>query len=335
MPSTMPDLSTVTGACSAAAAGSGAGGRAASAKVDGERGGGRREAAGGSAGLMRSGFGQASSKLAGEASGAAGSPDGSACGRGGTPSPVFASARSRSLREVEANSKLRRRGGSGTSGGLGASGGGGGSTRGRSRAAASFCQGGGPAAGNGGAGSIFSAPGSGEGAGVPGIPRPGSTGRTRTSDGAIDPASRRAMPFNSATTTQRPASNIPEQTPMVPEIMRVLPRLNSLTVKPNRIARRPAKTAKIPAINNANAIELTPGRAATRDTRHATIPSSGVPRQRRIIACVPKGKEIRDLFTFPSATARYFEAALELGGFAALHQEFSHNAQLLDNGTAL
>src|SRR3954468_19893836 len=110
MPSTMPDLSTVTGACSAAAAGSGAGGGAVSAKVDGERGGGRRDTAG-SAGLIRSGFGQASSKLAGGVSGAAGSADGSAWGGGGKPSPVFASARSRSLREVEANNRLRRRGG--------------------------------------------------------------------------------------------------------------------------------------------------------------------------------------------------------------------------------
>ncbi|MGY4361565.1 hypothetical protein ACVWZR_000686 [Bradyrhizobium sp. i1.3.1] len=93
---------------------------------------------------------------------------------------------------------------------------------------------------------------------------------------------------------------------MVPEIMRVLPRLASLTVKPNRIVRRPARTAKIPTINNAKLIELTPGRAAVRDTRYATIPSYGVPRQRRIRACVPKGKDIRDLFTFPSATTRYF-----------------------------
>ncbi|MGY4369386.1 hypothetical protein ACVW1A_005451 [Bradyrhizobium sp. LB1.3] len=91
---------------------------------------------------------------------------------------------------------------------------------------------------------------------------------------------------------------------MEPEIMRVLPRLNSLTVKPNRIARRPARTAKIPAINNTNAIELTPGRAAIRDTRHATIPSYRVPRQRRIEASVPEGKDIRHLFTFPSATDR-------------------------------
>lgn len=73
---------------------------------------------------------------------------------------------------------------------------------------------------------------------------------------------------------------------MVPEIMRVLPRLNSLTVKPNRIARRPATMAKIPAINNANVIELTPGRASIRDT-HATIPSYCVPRQRPIVGSVP------------------------------------------------
>ncbi len=325
MPSTTPDLSTVTGGCSAwgggggggpgGGGGSGAGGGAASAKVDGERGGadGRRKAAGGSGVRMRSGFGHASSKLAG---GASRTSLGSAGSCGGAPSVAFASARSRSLREVEANSKLRRRGASGAAGGVGASGSGGTSTRGRSRAAASPCHGGGPPAGGGGggAGSILvsllaAADGISSGAAAPDPASPGNTGLTRTSEGA--PASRPAMAFSSMTTTRRPTSNIPEQTPMVPEIMRGLPRLNSLTEKPNRIERKPATTAKTPAINSAKVIELTPGRTSTRDPSH-TIPSYGVPRQRPIAGSVPKRKEIRDLFTFPSATARYCWFVLEI-----------------------
>lgn len=69
------------------------------------------------------------------------------------------------------------------------------------------------------------------------------------------------MPFSSCTTAYRPISNIPEQTPMVPLSMRVLPRLNSLSEMPQRTVRRPATKAKIPAISNASVIELTPGRA--------------------------------------------------------------------------
>ncbi|MBR0880154.1 hypothetical protein JQ563_20515 [Bradyrhizobium liaoningense] len=103
------------------------------------------------------------------------------------------------MREDDANNRLRRRGASGAAGGVGASGSGGGSARGRSRAAASLCHGGRPAAGGG---SDFVADaGNGSDTDAPGTARPGNTGLTRTSPGAADPASRRAMPFSSTTTT--------------------------------------------------------------------------------------------------------------------------------------
>src|SRR5260221_8418983 len=136
MPSTTPDLSTVTAGCSAF--------RAAApldSKVEGVRG--TRRCGGTSPGFGRSAFGQASSNDAG--GGSAGSGGGAAGGlgrrsadkrSGGNGSEVRACARSRSLRDVEENSRLRF-------GLAAASASAGTSLRGEAREAASSCQGGG------------------------------------------------------------------------------------------------------------------------------------------------------------------------------------------------
>src|SRR5881296_1219154 len=107
MPSTTPDLSTVTcGAVSRLGAPAPA---LASAKVDGDRA--VRRGGGASPGRPRSGFGQASSNVAG--GGSTGSETGGAADGGGRRSGesrsgangslVRAAARSRSFREVEEN----------------------------------------------------------------------------------------------------------------------------------------------------------------------------------------------------------------------------------------
>src|SRR3984893_7088027 len=109
MPSTTPDLSTVTagGSSLPAAGGSRAGAAApalASVNVDGPR---PPRRGGESTARARSDLGQASSKLAGGTS-----PDsaagGGAAGTGADGSPVRASARSRSFRDDEENNRLRR-----------------------------------------------------------------------------------------------------------------------------------------------------------------------------------------------------------------------------------
>src|ERR1700737_435836 len=138
MPSTTPDLSTVTGGCSSRGAGgwSEAAAPSASLKVEGARAL-RRGGNAASAGFARSNFGQASSNVAGGAS--AGSAGGGAGGGGRSSgdnisgvkgSAVRAWARSRSFRDVEENSRLRRFGAGAASAGAGAaSGAGGGSLR--------------------------------------------------------------------------------------------------------------------------------------------------------------------------------------------------------------
>src|SRR5437773_11107839 len=110
MPSTTPDFSTVTAGCSVFRAAA----SLASLEVEGERGDARR-CGGTSPGFARSAFGQASSNDAG--GGSAGSGDGGTAGglgrrsadrrSGGNGSLVRACARSRSLRDVEENSRLR------------------------------------------------------------------------------------------------------------------------------------------------------------------------------------------------------------------------------------
>src|SRR5690348_16988575 len=108
MPSTTPDFSTVTAGCSAGAP-------PGSVKVEGERNGGLRRSGGASPGFVRSVFGQASSNDGGGASGTGGG-GGAADGLGRTSadsrsgvsgSLVRDCARSRSLRDVEENSRLR------------------------------------------------------------------------------------------------------------------------------------------------------------------------------------------------------------------------------------
>src|SRR5882672_4829817 len=137
MPSTTPDFSTVTAGCSAFRAAA-----PLASKVEGVSG--PRRCGGTSPGFGRSAFGQASSNDAG--GGSAGSGGGAAGGfgrrsadkrSGGNGSLVRACARSRSLRDVEENSRLRF--------GLVSAGAasGGASLRGEAREAASSCQGGG------------------------------------------------------------------------------------------------------------------------------------------------------------------------------------------------
>src|ERR1700754_2780854 len=110
MPSTTPDLSTVT--CGADSRGAG-GGTLPSATVGGVR---LRRGASASPGRARSGLGQASSKVAG--GGPAGSDAGGGAADGGgrrsgesrsgaRGSLLRPAARSRSLRELEENNRLR------------------------------------------------------------------------------------------------------------------------------------------------------------------------------------------------------------------------------------
>src|ERR1700722_6043777 len=114
MPSTTPDLSTVTcGASSLRAAGgwpSAPVAPAASVNVVGVRGLRRGGGRGASVALARSGFGQASSNVAGGGSGGTGGGGASAAGPTlrTEGSIVRAEARSRSLREEEENNRLRR-----------------------------------------------------------------------------------------------------------------------------------------------------------------------------------------------------------------------------------
>src|SRR5712671_2099114 len=142
MPSTTPDLRTVTGGGSSLrAAGGWLSGAAVSAlasvKVDGVRP--LRRGSGGASGdLERSDFGQASSNVTGGASPGSGG-GGAASGRSSTEgSGVRAWARSRSLRDDEENSRLRR----GLTTGAASAGSGGTSARARSRVATSACHGG-------------------------------------------------------------------------------------------------------------------------------------------------------------------------------------------------
>src|SRR5882724_13107996 len=107
MPSTTPDFSTVTAGCSA-----GRGTAPLASKVEGR---GVRRCGETSTDFARSALGQASSNDAG--GGSAGSGDGGTAGglgrrsadkrSGGNGSLVRACARSRSLRDVEENSRLR------------------------------------------------------------------------------------------------------------------------------------------------------------------------------------------------------------------------------------
>src|ERR1700687_3905005 len=138
MPSTTPDLRTVTGGCSSFRAGGGersvpVAATPASVNVDGARAG--RRCGGTSAVLARSDFGHASSNDAGGASLGSGAGSGAAGGAGrrsgADGSAVRASARSRSFRDDEENKRLRR--------GLTA---GAASTGSEPREAASSCQGG-------------------------------------------------------------------------------------------------------------------------------------------------------------------------------------------------
>src|SRR5829696_739826 len=108
MPSTTPDFSTVTSGRSSGCAGP----PLASASVGGMRL--LRRCAAISAGLARSGFGQASSNdggggSAGSSSGPIGDMERRSCDDrfGGSGSPERDWARSRSFRDVEENSKLR------------------------------------------------------------------------------------------------------------------------------------------------------------------------------------------------------------------------------------
>ena len=179
---------------------------------------------------------------------------------GGNGSLVRDCARSRSLREVVENSRLRF-----GFGGCGAAASTAGSASGARSCAASSCHGGG-AGGSalptlGAPGWPNSAPLS---AGAPSRTAPGgSTGRTVISPrgSGIPAPSRRPMIFSSRIAIQRAIMIAPEQTPSAPIRISVLPKLNSLTGTPKPIASRPAKTRPIPATNTPIAIEPTPAAA--------------------------------------------------------------------------
>jgi len=174
---------------------------------------------------------------------------------------VRASARSRSFRDDDENSRLRRAltadAASAPSGASAPP------SCPRSRGAASPCQGGGDGAAAGAAASASPA------SSDPGRPRLNRLrGAARAGDdcngiSALDSAaapapSRRAIFFNSLTAIQRPISSIPVQAAIVPATIRVLPKPNSLIGIPNPIATRPANRKPIPVTNNRTTIELTP-----------------------------------------------------------------------------
>jgi hypothetical protein len=297
MPSTTPDLSMVTGGCSSLCRAGAGDWRSApasgSVNVDGARPL-RRGGCGVSPALDRSDFGQASSNLGGDASVDSGTGGAAAAGRSATGgSAVRASARSRSFRDEEENSRLRLCLGAGAAG----SGAAGASNRPRSRDVASSCHGGGilasavPAGFSAGCWSrangnprskvgLVSAPIAGPGDGPAAWPDMGT------------PApSRRAISFKARTTIQMPSRIAPVQAPMTPVRIRVFPKLNSLTGIPKPIARRPASKKPIPAINKTAIIESPPGLKYAQ-AAYATIPSYWAHRQRPIESPVPVKKLI-------------------------------------------
>src|SRR5215470_13135629 len=202
MPSTTPDLSTVTCGLSSRAAGaaSGAGLRPA-----------RR---------ARSGFGQAFSKFGGI--GASGSTGGASTagglGRrsadnrsGASGSLARAAARSRSLRDVEVNSRLRRGFGAGAAS---AGGGGGASPRPSNHGGASP----GPAE------TLSGARGDGASAGT----SEDSAGNAGWAAVTAPPPSRRKICCSWRATAQRPIIKNPKQAATAPAMISVLPNPNSL-----------------------------------------------------------------------------------------------------------
>ena len=85
---------------------------------------------------------------------------------------------------------------------------------------------------------------------------------------------RRAIFFNSPTTTQRPNMISPVHAVTAPERIRVLPKLNSLTGIPKPIASRPANKQPIPTTNITIIIKLTPGprpKCSQAARRHDTV----------------------------------------------------------------
>ena len=87
------------------------------------------------------------------------------------------------------------------------------------------------------------------------------------------------MFFNSRTVIQSASTIAPEQTPIAPAMISVLPVLNSIGI-PKPIASRPAKTRPIPATNITNIIELTPQPRPKRSQaapRHDTVILSAPP----------------------------------------------------------
>ena len=188
-------------------------------------------------------------------------------------SVVRAWARSRSLRDEEENSRLRRglRVGAASTG----SDADGTSPRTRSRELASSCHGGGDAACAAGSGST--------------LPAFSAAGCSVACESTATPApSSRAIFFSSRTTVQMPSRIIPVHAVIAPARIRVLPKLrSSWTPKPT--VRRPASTRPSPAINRTTLIEFTPGpRQKCPQAPHATIPSYCAQRQPTIAGEVPR-----------------------------------------------
>src|SRR5258708_39064664 len=96
------------------------------------------------------------------------------------------------------------------------------------------------------------------------------------------------MFFSSRTAVHRPSIIIPVHAAIAPTRIKVLPKLNSLTGIPKAIARMPANSRPIPAINTTTIIELTPGpRSRYAQAANATILPYGPHRQPAIVVAVP------------------------------------------------
>ncbi len=166
------------------------------------------------------------------------------------------------LRDVDENNRLRRCLAAGSAGGA--------SARTRSRLAVSSChggsEGGGDAArwrrGRHSPPALFAGIGRSRSSAKPSFSCMGSRTAAAGRCGAAAP-SPRAILRNSRSAIQMPIMIAPVQFVTAPVMIKVLPKLNSLTGRPTAICASPARKKPIPAINNAIAIELSPAAPKT------------------------------------------------------------------------
>src|SRR5579883_1277823 len=318
MPSTTPDLMTVTpalGGGSSRGIGGGAGrsGAAAPALPSAKPARAARRCAISSEGRGggRSARGQVSSKLAGGASAASGKSGWSADSPG---------CWARSFRTFDENIRLRRRDGGGVgsaiSGGATA-----GSGRIRSRGSGWSRQGGADPPGSG----VSASPARSRGGASPSS---AVAGRLRASPAIRGPSLRPRL-RNSYTTRVWASTIIPLHAPKAPARIRVLPKLSS-SMNPYAIARAPATMATIPATKRPIIIPipLAP-RLDLAQNRPATISSYCAWGQWPNVPPVPIKKERPDGYSHSLQQGASSHAqAYQKTGITALHQEFGHNGQL-------